>query len=78
MKRSDCRACGAPLPDPAAPCPKCGYAQDPAFRRKLLQFIVLFAILGLLWLLFLTKGLWLKNDTTSHRHQPDESAWTKH
>lgn len=59
MTQKPCPGCGTKRENPAAPCPNCGYAKDPGFRKKLLQFIVLFAILGTLWLLFLTKGSWL-------------------
>lgn len=82
MGQKTCRACGAPLTDPAAPCSRCGFAKDPAFQRKLLQFILLFAILGILWLLFLSKGLWLKQgdhqEKVSLRVPITDTAWTKH
>ncbi len=59
MTQKRCRGCGAPRDDATTPCPTCGYTRDPGFRKKLLQFVILFAILGTLWLLFLTKDLWL-------------------
>lgn len=59
MTQVKCPGCGTVLEDPAAPCPKCHYAKNPEFRKKVLQFVVLFAILGTLWLLFLSKDLWL-------------------
>lgn len=54
-----CPGCGASRKDPAAPCPTCGYQKNPDFRKRLLQFTVLFAILCTLLLLFLTKEFWL-------------------
>lgn len=35
------------------PCPFCGFKADPEFRKKVLQFIAVFVILGALWLTFL-------------------------
>lgn len=59
MNTTRCRGCGTPLENPDAPCPTCGFRKIPDFRKKVLQFAALFAILGLIWLLFLTKSLWL-------------------
>jgi len=58
MASTNCPGCGEARPDPEVPCPRCGYKKDPAFFNKLAKFSVLFAILGVLWLLFLTKGMW--------------------
>lgn len=59
MPPKNCPGCGTRREDPNAPCPTCGYVKIPGFHKKLLQFIALFAILGLLWLLFLLKDSWL-------------------
>lgn len=58
MASQNCPGCGEVLVDTAAPCPRCGYAKDPLFFNKLLKFSGIFAVLGVLWLLFLTKGMW--------------------
>lgn len=62
MAHTKCPGCGTKREDPAAPCPTCGYAKVPEFGKKVLQFAVLFAILGALWLLFLLKDRWMGND----------------
>lgn len=59
MAQSKCPGCGADRENETAPCPNCGYARNPEMRKKVLQFVLLFGILGTLWLLFLTKGMWL-------------------
>jgi hypothetical protein len=44
------------------PCPTCGYRKDPGFTKKVLQFSLLFAILGALWLYFLMTNAAEKKD----------------
>ena len=41
------------MEDNGVPCTFCGFKADPEFRKKVLQFVVVFAILGALWLCFL-------------------------
>ena len=58
MTAKRCPGCGHELTEPKGPCPTCGYRKDPEFVKKLIQFFILFAILGVLWIFFLTKDLW--------------------
>ena len=58
MTVKNCRACDEAISDPNAPCPRCGFKKDPLFSQKLWKFSLLFAIMGTLWLLFLTKDMW--------------------
>lgn len=58
MTSKYCPGCGTERTDPNAPCSKCGYQKDPEFSKKLIKFAILFAILGLIWMLFLTKNMW--------------------
>ena len=60
MASNNCPGCGEERTDPSAPCPRCGYRKDPDIYKKLAKFILIFVVLGILWLLFLTKDLWSK------------------
>ena len=62
MSEVICPGCGTKMENGGAPCPTCGYAKDPAFKKKVLQFSVLFAILGALWLYFLLTHAGEKKD----------------
>lgn len=57
MAPKACPGCGTKRDDPAAPCPTCGYTKDPKLGKKVLQFVLLFAILGFFWLLFLLMNM---------------------
>ncbi len=59
MAPIQCPGCGQVIEDPSAPCPTCKFQRDPEFKQKLIKFSILFTIFGVLWLLFLTKGMWL-------------------
>lgn len=50
MAQFICPGCGTKMEDNGVPCPLCGFKADPEFRKKVLQFIVVFAILGTLFL----------------------------
>lgn len=50
MAQIICPGCGTRMEDNGVPCPLCGFKQDPDFKKKVLQFITLFAILGALFL----------------------------
>lgn len=58
MSEVICPGCGTKMDGGGAPCPTCGYQKDPGFMKKVLQFSLLFAILGALWLYF----LWANTD----------------
>lgn len=62
-----CPGCGNRHEANGAPCPVCAYRKDPQFRKKLLQFTALFAILGGLWLCFLLYNLAEKKDQPAVR-----------
>lgn len=45
-----CPGCGTKMEDNGVPCPFCGFSADPDFRKKVLQFVTLFAILAAVFL----------------------------
>lgn len=50
MAQFICPGCGTKMEDNAVPCPLCGFKVDPDFRKKVLQFVAVFVILGALFL----------------------------
>ena len=50
MAQLICPGCGTKMEDNGVPCPFCGFKTDPEFRKKVLQFVIVFAILGALLL----------------------------
>ena len=73
MTQVTCPGCGTTMDNFANPCPACGYKKDPAFTRKVLQFVALFAILGALWLCFLLLNAGEKKPAPGPPLMPGES-----